>query len=561
MSMPSNAHAGPRPAWYDAPPSREEARFVRDFAREGAGEPGSLGADFHAPIRDIVLNPKIPGFDKRRQVAELIRTRMEAAGFFCRAADSRLFYFREPERRLYDLDTRDFYHLLAHLSGLGATETFFKFTLDRLQTIASRTSPRAIHTLAHFDDKRGVLAVSNGSTGVWVRVSGGAWAMQPNGRDGFLFFNEPDAEVWEPDLAALPGSMRWFLNTFLFAERDGLSRSDQQTLFLVNLLHQFFPCRRRTRMVPAFLGPQGSGKTTAMKLLGALICGANFAVTGLHRDREDAFVAAACNRVVLGLDNADSRIPWLEDALATYATGLRYRLRRLYTTNDEVSYEPRAMLMISSRDPRFRRPDVAERLIPFHFERPTRYVAESTLAEELRTRRSAIWGELLLRLGEVADAMGMVNPPTIPFRMADFGAFGWIVSHVQGKDEEWTKLLSKLERSQMGFAAEGDGALEALRTVVNQNHRRMEPTSSADLFKQCAQVAEAENLPFPRSAQGFGRWLTNASRMIEVELGVRITYCKRHGGQRWIAINPTNGDAGGDGDDDFGKASNSEESL
>jgi hypothetical protein len=53
-------------------------------------------------------------------------------------------------------------------------------------------------------------------------------------------------------------------------------------------------------------------------------------VTQLRREREDAFVAAVTNRTVVALDNADAKVLWLEDALATYATGVRYQLRQLY---------------------------------------------------------------------------------------------------------------------------------------------------------------------------------------------------------------------------------------
>jgi hypothetical protein len=88
-------------------------------------------------------------------------------------------------------------------------------------------------------------------------------------------------------------------------------------------LQNFFPALRRTRIIPAFLGPMGSAKTSTMPMIGILLCGAEFDVTGLSRGREDAFVAAVSNRVIVALDNADSRIPWLEDSLATYATGLR----------------------------------------------------------------------------------------------------------------------------------------------------------------------------------------------------------------------------------------------
>jgi ABC-type multidrug transport system ATPase subunit len=68
-------------------------------------------------------------------------------------------------------------------------------------------------------------------------------------------------------------------------------------------------------MIPCFLGGQGSGKTTAIRLIGRLLLGPTFDVTGIQRDREDAFTAAVTNRLVLGLDNVDSKIPWLPDAL------------------------------------------------------------------------------------------------------------------------------------------------------------------------------------------------------------------------------------------------------
>ena len=81
--------------------------------------------------------------------------------------------------------------------------------------------------------------------------------------------------------------------------------------------------------------------------------GKEFEVSGLRKEKEDAFVAAVTNRVLYAIDNADTRVDWLEDALARYATGEAFRFRRLYTTNEEVSYRPRAILMLTSRDPLF----------------------------------------------------------------------------------------------------------------------------------------------------------------------------------------------------------------
>jgi hypothetical protein len=268
---------------------------------------------------------------------------------------------------------------------------------------------------------------------------------------------------------------------------------------------------------------------------GMLFCGPNFDVTGVSANREDAFIAAVSNRVVVALDNADSRIPWLEDHLATYATGLRYRLRRLYTTNEEVSYSPRAILMISSRDPRFRRADVAERLLPLHFKRPEKYLPESDFFGELLRRRGAIIGELLRSAARIADDMASIKLPSVAFRMADFASFGWAVAHAGGHQAEWERLLTKLEASQMQFASEGDSLVSILRQILERDGK-VGPIETGELFRTCARVAESELLPFAKSPQGFGKHLTNMRRVIEIELGVTFTEEHGAGNRRFISL-------------------------
>ncbi len=513
---------------------------------------GGDGADseLRGAITAIMLSKETKDFIKRRQVAGLAHRCFERDGFFCRTADDRMFYFSKMERRLYDLEGSAFEYLTSSKTGLGKTESVYGFTLHHLKTAAARTKALDVHTSAYFDPGTGLLAVSDAATGVWIRERNGEWILSHNGDNGLLFLTEPDAEAFDPDFKADGGNLPWFLNQFLLARHDPLTEEDQRTLLLINWLHGFFPALRRTRPIPCFLGPQGSGKTSGVKLLGRLLVGVRFEVTGLRKEREDAFIAAVCNRVVVGFDNADSRIPWLEDALAVYATGQRYRLRRLYTTNDEVAYDPRASILITSRDPHFNRSDVAERLLPFHFERPSKYRPEPTIFAELDGRRSAIWGELFSHLAAIADCIGERQAPPLAFRMADFGAFGWSLFALKEKTRDWIALLAKLERAQAGFAAENDGLVEALRIML-QREDQIGPITTGDLFKKLLEIVEAERLAFPETAQGFGRRLTATRRTIELELRCRFSEETGHRGQRWITLSPRlSGNDGAIGDDD-----------
>ena len=498
-------------------------------------------------IRDVALDWDTPKFDKPRQITRLVQGELSARGDFLRTNDTRAFFFHKKERQLYDLDQTPFRHLLTEISGLAATENFFKFALEKLQAGAHRQARLAtVHTFAHFDNATGFLAVSDGAAGVWVRERGGSWQLRNNGDDDLLFLTDPHAKPWVPDFTETGSALQWFLSQFMFANSP-LTAEEFRTLTLIWLLQQFFPPLRRTRAIPAFLGPQGSGKTTAMRLLGHLLVGPDFDVTGLQREREDAFVAAVCNRVILGLDNADSKIPFLPDALARYATGQRYQLRKLYTTNEEVSFSPRAMLLISSRDPQFNRPDVAERLLPFNFERPKNYKPEIDIFDELEKRRGAIMGSLLAHAAEISDSLPDHPARALQFRMADFASFGARVFARHREVDDWIDLLVRLEKAQTEFASEGDGLVDTLRVLLTQE--RVAEAYVSDLFQRCRTLAETRGFIFPRSCQSFGRRLSSMRRVIEIELGVHFQESHGHGGQRTISLVSRSGDEGDAGDE------------
>jgi hypothetical protein len=488
-------------------------------------------------VRIAALDKELTGFDRKRTIAKLIRDAMLNDGHLCCTADSQLFYFRRSERKLYNLDTREFCHLITTESGLSASETYFQFTLDALQAEAARLAPSAVHTLGHYDATTGRITVSDGGPGVWVRERHGEWIRSHNGADGLLFFTERDAEPWEPDFSKADGSMAWFLGQFSFADHDPLSATDSASLFLVALLQQFFPSLRRTRILPTWLGPQGSGKSTNMRLTGRLLVGSAFDVTGVRKEKEDAFVAGVTNRTVQALDNADSKIDWLEDCLATYATGLRHQLRRLYSTNEEISYRPRAFLMLSSRDAHFRRADVAERLLLLHCKRPDAYLSEDSIFGEVERRRGAVMADVLRLIAQAADAQQVAAPP-MQFRMADYASFGWKLFHGRGRGTEWMDLLKRLERTQIEFAGAGDGLVETLRLLLERNDGAIRRMESAALFDACNKIAAERGLWLPRSASGFGQKLTLMARIIEAELDVKFTDSREHARSRIITIEP-----------------------
>jgi hypothetical protein len=483
-------------------------------------------------IREIVLDKDVTPYDKRREIAKLIEEELCTIGELLRTSDSRGFFFHHPERRLYDVEQSEFQRLLVEISGLSATENLFKFSLDIIQTKALRTSRAVeVHSFSFFDGPSNLLAVSDSGPGFW-RLDGKEWRLCRNGDDGIFFLSDSDGTPYEPEFQGAEDSRNWWVQNFLFAH-DELSLDDSRVLLLVWLCQQFFPPMRQTRIIPCFLGGQGSGKTSAMRLIGRLLIGPKFDVTGVQRDREDGFVAAISNRSVLALDNVDSKIPWLPDALALYATGQRYRLRKLYTTNQEVSYSPRAILLLSSRDPRFNRPDVTERLLPLNFVRPESYVTENEIFSQLDKRRGQIMASLLNFAAESADAIANVPPKPIAFRMADFASFGNRLFAHRGVPDAFLVVLRRLEKRQANFAADGDGLIWVLNDFLAHSTGDVE-IPVTELFTECSKIAEREGAVFPRTVQGFGQRLSSMRRVIELELGAKVTEVRGHERRRIV---------------------------
>ena len=181
------------------------------------------------------------------------------------------------------MGSADFSYLLTIESGLSATESYFGFALNLLQAETARLTPTPVHTLGYYDTETGTLAISDAGPGIWVREYGGKWVHTHNGENGLLFFTESWATPWEPDFT--DNHLAWFLDNFTFADSPPLTAADAKLLFTILLLQQFFPRLRRTRLLPAFLGPMGSGKTTKIRLIGRLLLGSEFDVTNLRKKK------------------------------------------------------------------------------------------------------------------------------------------------------------------------------------------------------------------------------------------------------------------------------------
>jgi energy-coupling factor transporter ATP-binding protein EcfA2 len=181
-------------------------------------------------------------------------------------------------------------------------------------------------------------------------------------------------------------------------------------------------------------GEQGSGKSTATKMLVGLLDPSPAPLRKPPRDVEQWVVAAAGSWVV-ALDNLSEVKDWLSDSLCRASTGDGDVRRRLYTDGDHTVFSFKRVIIINGIDLADIRDDLADRLVGVRLDN----IPESARKEE--TALWVRWADAYPRtLGAVFDLavktfaampeVELVSPP----RMADFARILAAVDAVLGTD-------------------------------------------------------------------------------------------------------------------------------
>jgi hypothetical protein len=185
--------------------------------------------------------------------------------------------------------------------------------------------------------------------------------------------------------------------------------------------------------VLALSAEQGSGKSTAARLLRALIDPNAAPLRAEPRDSRDLMIAAS-NSWCLVYDNLSSIPPWLSNAFCRLSTGGGFATRQLHTDCDEILFDAQRPILLTSIEDVATRSDLLDRCLVVSL--PTildeRRSTEAELFGKFESARARILGGLLDVTSEASRLLPKVtldNPP----RMADFAvwvcaaepALGW----------------------------------------------------------------------------------------------------------------------------------------
>jgi hypothetical protein len=217
--------------------------------------------------------------------------------------------------------------------------------------------------------------------------------------------------------------------------------------------------------VCALLGEQGTGKTTATRLLGSMLDPSPATTRKPPRDIE-AWVTAAAGSRVVAVDNLSGIPEWFSDSLCRAVTGEADVRRTLYTDGGLTVFAFRRAVLVNGIDLGAVRPDLGDRLLPIALDRIAD--ADRLGEQDLPALWAAAWPRVLgavldLAAAVLADLAAHPRPERLP-RMADYGRILHALDRITGSDAVAT--YARLGDELAGDAVNLDPVLAALVAEV-----------------------------------------------------------------------------------------------
>jgi hypothetical protein len=298
--------------------------------------------------------------------------------------------------------------------------TYYQETGKSPGAQAIRATLELLEAKALFDGEESIinLRVACHRGKLYLDLCDRAWRAVEIDADGWRIVNRPPPRFHrtrgsrplpEPERGGSLVELRRFLNV----DHQGWILIKA---FLVAALRPGVPCP-----ILVAKGEQGAGKTTACRIITALIDPRSGALRGVPREVRD-LVAAARNSWIVCFDNLSHLPEDLADAACRLATGGGFGGRELYSDHDEAIFDAtRPMVFNAIPDLGAVRPDFLDRAVIVEFldMKPETRRDEAQFWREFEEVRPRILGALLDAASEGIRNLPNVRLDQLP-RMADF---------------------------------------------------------------------------------------------------------------------------------------------
>jgi hypothetical protein len=448
-------------------------------------------------IKNIRRSDFIKEFEINRKVADEVLNDLRSRCTFLNDGKTP-YLFNKETNKLHDIhrDNLDQIKLLYNFK-LNHSESIFKFVTNEMVMEAFNQGIESnIYRFSYYDKGSNTMYIYDNNGSIY-KLTRNTIDLVPNGTERVLFIHNPNAEPFV--LSESEYRRGVFFEKLIKSinlddsEENKFGVSDLQELIKYWVIGIYFESIMPTKAIAAFLGERGSGKSTFFKKLGIALFGKDFDVMNVPEKPDDLDIAML-QETLITLDNADSKVSWLEDRLATSATGSKIKKRKLYTDKESIELKPHCFVGITSRNPHFRRDDVAERTLIFKVKRLEKFIPESEILADVYENRNEILTDLILTIQNILNTIDSASGYSGDVRMADFANFMVKAATAEGKDVQAEMILQKLPSMQAEFAVEVDPLIDLLAEWSERNSGRK--VTYEELCEELGKIADDRKMQF-----------------------------------------------------------------
>lgn len=448
----------------------------------------------------------------------ILASEIEAGTLFVRAVpDGQIFAVLGSTHEAVPLSRRggDRWHAYFHSTyGFTEHEKVSRFIYDTVRAHAWTNGERVeLRRFVSYNQETQTAYLS-AYNGFFYKIEGAEHiTVESQGVDNVFFADDDGGAPVEPDVGPHGILLDRLANpNFIDGDRSSGITPEQQRMALITWMFAVaFPDLMPTKPILLLEGVKGSGKTSIVSLIQLALKGAYQPIT-LRKDREDDFGIVLLHHPIALLDNQDSYIEWLPDAICAYATGAQWERRKLWTDNERVIIKPRSFVAFSTRNPvSFRRDDVVDRLLILSFDRRLTFRRMARLESDITEERAQLLGEYLWYVGRIVDVLregGTDDEADEKYRMADFAAFTRVVGRVFGWSKEAVDgLLVAMQAKRDAFLLEEDPLIDLITEWIEYQYNakssrrtnRGRLISIFDLASELETFAVERSLPWKES--------------------------------------------------------------
>jgi hypothetical protein len=448
---------GHAPSW--VPPSGEKPQpSIPDDGPSTATD----SVELKATLFEISQKKKLTTSERNTEMARAVITALQQRGRFFFHADfcdhATAMFFDTRRKLLLQIASDAFQSWLADFIGINRIERTYVFIFNAIEDETLNGQTTRLTPEAYWAARAGAIYLSNGD-GQIIKITPGQIAQVDNGTDDVLFAVGRTLRPWSLTAAVDP-----FAGCRVFA---GMRATAGHGRDLLRLWATALPSSQRCKPPLALAGTVGSGKTRTALGIAELYGLPPRVLVPNENGENDLWTSLDAGGLVI-IDNADTKVRWLPDALAAASTDGSHEKRRLYSDGQIVRQRARAWICITSANPTFGADaGLADRLLVERLERREGDNAESELSDEIAAHRDAGLSWIAQMLSKALADTAPV-PANLNKRHPDFAAFAVRLGRAMGCETEAVAALQSAEADKSLFNLENDDLGAALLLLIER---------------------------------------------------------------------------------------------